>query len=35
MSPALTLTGVIAGLLLIAVPLAQFTVDTIFRLAGI
>jgi hypothetical protein len=35
MGTALTLTGVFVGLLTIAVPAVQFTVDTLFRLVGL
>jgi hypothetical protein len=35
MTPALTLTAVVACTLAIAVPLAAFVVDTAFRLCGL
>jgi hypothetical protein len=35
MTPALSLAGALTAFLVVAVPVVQFTVDTIFRLAGI
>jgi hypothetical protein len=35
MTPALTIAGVLTAFLVVAVPVVQFTVETIFRLAGI
>ena len=35
MTPAFTLAGVFAGLIVIAAPVAQFVVDFAFRLLGL
>lgn len=35
MGAALTLTGIFVGMLTIAVPAVQFTVNTLFRLVGL
>lgn len=35
MTPALSLAGVFMALLMLAVPVVQFLVDTVFRLAGL
>jgi hypothetical protein len=35
MTPALTLAGVFAGMLAVAVPITQFGVDAMFRLLGL
>ena len=35
MTPAITLIGVFAGMIAIAVPATQFGVDAVFRLFGL
>ena len=35
MMPAVTITGVFLGVMTLAVPVAQFAVDAVFRLCGV